>query len=446
MFHSLIKKLKEINAVDFGDLLLYPLMIFEKNPTVLQEYQQKFKYILVDEYQDTNAVQYKLLKLLSGYHHNICCVGDDDQSIYGFRGARPDIMLSFKKEYPSAEIMSLSTNFRCPREIVDISSKLISGNKSRYNKSLVSGVTLPGEVKLIRPQDVSDENKRICIDIDSYLKAGVKADDIAVLFRTNLGPRRLIMAMQQRNIPFYIKDALPDIYSSPYIVPIIDYMAFAAGDTRRSTFLRFMNKPVRYISRDMLREEIDISDLLKAARGKDYLVKNIRRLSSELRTIGALSPYSAINYIRKAVGYESYILDEAERKHTDKDEIVELLDEFQESVRDCKNYSEMQAMIENVRSLLNENKSDVDRSGKVQLMTLHSAKGLEFEFVHIMDCVDDVIPHKKSKSKRDIEEERRLLYVGMTRSSKILNIYAPREMGEKETKISPFISGLDGGL
>ncbi|SEP93015.1 DNA helicase-2 / ATP-dependent DNA helicase PcrA [Lachnospiraceae bacterium NE2001] len=430
---------KQHAVLDFDDMVTQCYKLLTERTDILEAVRKCYPYIMVDEYQDTNRVQYEILKLLAHPLDNIYVVGDDDQSIYGFRGARPDIMKYFQKEFPKAEIMSLSLNFRCPKEIVDFSSRVISENKSRFDKKLSSNVDTKGLVQVKAVLDASSQNKEIIRAIKSDHAKGIKYSDIAVLYRTNVEPRGLLYKLRNEGIPYSLRDAIPDISSNPYIKPIISYIRYARGDHSRSLFLDFMNKPLRYISRDLLYDKtIELDNLTRIARtnSKDYLVDNIRRLSSELRTISRLSPYAAVNYIRKAVDYDSYLVKQAQEKGVDKDEIFAVVEDFQDSLAGIESFDEMFEMLENTDVVPMEKHRGED---EVQLMTLHSAKGLEFTSVHIMNTVEGSIPYKRSKAPDELEEERRLLYVGITRSSRLLTLYVPEKIGERETNISRFI-------
>lgn len=431
--------------IDFDDMvsMCYKLLVERKD--ILERIRMMYPYIMVDEFQDTNRIQYEILKMISHPLDNLYAVGDDDQSIYGFRGARPDIMLSFSREFKDANIIHLSDNFRCPSAIVDVSSSIIQQNTKRYEKVLKSKTDRKGSFDIYSVHDVRDENELICRGILHAEINGVKPEEIAVLYRTNLGPRRLLYKLREYNIDFSIRDTVPDIFSNASVAAVVNYISFALGNHSRDIFLTFMNKPVRYISRNMLDEtEVDLDKLIDSVDDdKDYLRNNLRRLKSELRTISSLSPYAAVNYIREAIGYNTYIKKYAEEKNIQCDEIIDILDEFQSMTKDLKTFDDFYDMIDEYREMLKlQSEHGAYHSSGVQLMTLHSAKGLEFKEVHIMDVIEDVIPHKRSKSTSEIEEERRMLYVGVTRSSDKLFIYMPRIMGEKIGKPSRFIDGL----
>lgn len=442
IYHEYEEYKKKNGFLDFDDMVSQCYNLLKDRQDILEAIRNLYPYILVDEYQDTNRVQYEILKLLAHPRDNLYVVGDDDQSIYGFRGARPDIMKLFEKEFPGAKIIGLSYNFRCPEEIVDFSTKIISKNEGRFEKSLKSNVSKKGTVSICKVPDIKSENTELVKKIKSDREAGIRYSDMAILYRTNAQPRSLIYKLRQEGIPYSIKDVIPDIATNPYIKPIIQYIRYARGDHSREVFLSFMNKPVRYISRELLYDKtIEIENLKRIAKSnsKDYLIDRLDRLMNELRTILMLSPFGAVNYIRKAMDYDSYLVKSLDENGINKDEVFSILEDFQDSLAGMSGFDEMFEMLDKPEELFVSTEKTGDR---VDLMTLHSAKGLEYKSVHIIDCVEGTIPYKKSKSAPELEEERRLLYVGVTRSGEKLTLYVPGKIGEKEVKVSEFIENI----
>lgn len=442
IYHEYEEYKKKNGFLDFDDMVSQCYNLLKDRQDILEAIRNLYPYILVDEYQDTNRVQYEILKLLAHPRDNLYVVGDDDQSIYGFRGARPDIMKLFEKEFSGAKIIGLSYNFRCPEEIVDFSTKIISKNEGRFEKSLKSYVSTKGTVSICKVPDIKSENTELVKKIKCDREAGIRYSDMAILYRTNAQPRSLIYKLRQEGIPYSIKDVIPDIATNPYIKPIIQYIRYARGDHSREVFLSFMNKPVRYISRELLYDKtIEIENLKRIAKSnsKDYLIDRLDRLMNELRTILMLSPFGAVNYIRKAMDYDSYLVKTLDENGINKDEVFSILEDFQDSLAGMSGFDEMFEMLDKPEELFVSTEKTGDR---VDLMTLHSAKGLEYKSVHIIDCVEGTIPYKKSKSAPELEEERRLLYVGVTRSGEKLTLYVPGKIGEKEVKVSEFIENI----
>lgn len=446
-FRNIYNRFKELKKksgkLDFNDMMHMCYTLLKERPDILDLIRKSYPYILVDEFQDTNLLQYEILKMLAAPLNNLFVVGDDDQSIYGFRGARPDIMLSFKETYKDAEIVTLRTNYRCKKDITRLSGKLISHNKKRYDKELKSDSLSDGLIKIQQVKDITTQNELLISRIRDSLDKGVEASDIAVLYRTNMSPRRLIYKLREYNIPFVAKDAVPDIFSSPMVSCIMDYLYFANGDRSRKRFLRFMNKPLRYVPRDILIDEnVDIHELIRRTADKGYLQTNLMLLRNHLERIRELSPLAAVSYIRKVVGIDKYVSEYSKERALDEGEFIDLLDEFQSITREFESFGDLADFAIREKKTLEEeyNKMQSDRADAIQLMTMHSSKGLEFSEVHIINCVEGEIPHKKSRREYELEEERRMFYVAMTRAMDKLYIYSPRSMAEKNMKISRFIN------
>ena len=446
-FRNIYNRFKELKKksgkLDFNDMMHMCYTLLKERPDILDLIRKSYPYILVDEFQDTNLLQYEILKMLAAPLNNLFVVGDDDQSIYGFRGARPDIMLSFKETYKDAEIVTLRTNYRCKKDITRLSGKLISHNKKRYDKELKSASSSDGLIKIQQVKDITTQNELLISRIRDSLDKGVEASDIAVLYRTNMSPRRLIYKLREYNIPFVAKDAVPDIFSSPMVSCIMDYLYFANGDRSRKRFLRFMNKPLRYVPRDILIDEnVDIHELIRRTADKGYLQTNLMLLRNHLERIRELSPLAAVSYIRKVVGIDKYVSEYSKERALDEGEFIDLLDEFQSITREFESFGDLADFAIREKKTLEEEykKMQSDRADAIQLMTMHSSKGLEFSEVHIINCVEGEIPHKKSRREYELEEERRMFYVAMTRAMDKLYIYSPRSMAEKNMKISRFIN------
>ena len=453
-FRLLIRRFRErkkrLGRLDFNDMLEMCYRLLTERKDILERIREMYPFIMVDEYQDTNRIQYEILKLLVHPRDNFFAVGDDDQSIYGFRGARPEIMLSFDREFPQGKRIALSVNYRCPDFITDTGARLIRHNKSRYEKALrAKKKGRPGERVIFRePANDREEHKEILSSILKAHERGVPYEEIAVLFRTNRDPRGIGFLLREYQIPYVMRDRIPDIFSHMAAEPVMDYLHFAAGEQERGRFLRIMNKPVRYIRRDLLTEDpVDLVKMTARVRGTAYLEKNLQNLREHLRRIRTLPPAAAIDYIRKVVRYEAWLMEEADRRSLDRGEILDTLDELRSMAEPYDHLEDFFEYADAYRELLKEEnrKRESQREGirpGVQLMTLHSAKGLEFREVHILDCVEDVIPHKKARTEAAVEEERRMFYVGITRASERLTIHAPKMIGRRAVHPSPFLKEI----
>lgn len=433
-------EMNRFGKIDFDDMMVMCYELLNKRPDILKSCRNIFKYIMVDEFQDSNKIQYEIFKLLAKPLENVFVVGDDDQSVYGFRGARPEIMFLFEKDFKNTRKYYLVDNYRCDRIITGVSSKLIADNKKRFDKKLVSKKSEEGKYEIVSTTDVNSENEAIIANVREHYALGIPYEEQAVLYRTNIEPRRLVYKLNQFNIPYTISDSLPNIFEHFVVKGVLNYMRFAMGDRSRAVFLQIMNKPGRYISRNLLIEdEIDFNELRYRARDKEYVVERIDKLMADLRLISKMRPYPALNFIRNAVGFDDYIKDYAEFRQLDADELYEVLDEFASMIVDFKSYAEMFEFIEEYSEVLKKQQIEERDKKGLKLMTMHSSKGLEFDCVYIMNVVEGCIPYRKAKTSAEIEEERRMLYVAMTRARHELYVYTPKEVSGKPKDRSSFL-------
>ena len=436
-------QMRRAGKIDFDDMMVMCYDLLVKRQDILEQLRKCFRYILVDEFQDSNKLQYEILKLLGKPAENVFIVGDDDQSVYGFRGAKPEIMQAFTKDFKDVKIAYLSDNYRCGNNISKASIKVISDNGNRFKKKLNPAGKSDGLVKVIYPMDARDESLLIIKSLKEHFDRGVPYEKQAVIYRTNNEPRMLVYRLNEFNIPYTISDSMPNIFEHFVIKNVLDYINMALGDRSRSTFLRIMNKPSRYISRDILMEEnIDFDKLISRLHRKEYVIENICKLEADLKLIAKMKPYSALNFIRKSVGYDSYIKDYCDYRQMDSVEFYDLLDTFAGLIQDMNSFGEMFEFIDNYSEIISSQHTKFNGRNGVNLMTMHSSKGLEFEVVHIIEAVDGITPYKKAKTKGEREEERRMFYVAMTRAKEELYIYCPRTVLGKDKKPSPFIHGI----
>ena len=437
--------------LDFDDMLVMCRQLLLERPDILQAWQNKFQYILVDEFQDINRVQYEIVRMLARPENNLFIVGDDDQSVYRFRGARPEIMLGFPKDYPDAKTVILDTNFRSTREIVEASLRLIGCNQKRYKKDL-RAFRGPGKPVLTCASPApGEETRRIAEEIRGYLQAGYRPEDIAILYRTHLNPRLMVERLMEYNIPFVMKDMLPNLYEHWISRNVLAYIRAAAGDLSRSNVLLFLNRPNRYISRDALEETRVSWDRVKAFyQDREWMQERIEQLEYDLEMLKDMPPAAAVNYIRKAVGYDCYIREYAESRHLKPEDLLEILDQLQES---AVGFSETEAWFAHMEAYKKQLKEQAarqqERSGGVALMTMHSSKGLEFPIVYILDANEGITPHRKAVLEADLEEERRMFYVAMTRARDRLCVcYVQERYGRKQQRsrfIGEYLGQPDAG-
>ncbi|HIX68457.1 MAG TPA: ATP-dependent helicase [Candidatus Anaerostipes excrementavium] len=444
LYESYEKKLHANRWIDFDDILVYTYELLKERKDIRSAWQKKFPYILIDEFQDINKVQYEIVRMLSEPNHNLFIVGDDDQSIYKFRGARPELMLGFPKDYPEAKQVTLNLNFRSGKEIVELAEKIICHNEKRFPKAMESfqGELHPVEIR--RFKDQREENRHIVYTIREEMGKKTPLSQIAVLTRTNQGPRQLIGALMAYNIPFCMRDAVPNLFDHWIAKNIIDYMRLAMGDRRRSTFLRVMNRPKRYISREYLTEpEVSFDDLLEKTKDKPWLYDYIEEMKEDIRILSRMSPKAAITYIRKSIGYNAYLSEYARFRRMQEEELTQVLEELQDSAKGFDTYEEWFDYIREYTQELNrQSKKNQEEKNGIILSTMHSAKGLEFERVFLPDVNEDVIPYKKSIKEEDIEEERRMFYVAVTRAKKYLHVFSTEKLYNKESRESRFLTEI----
>ena len=436
--------LREEQLIDFDDMLVFCCELLRERKDILSVWQERFQYILIDEFQDINKVQYEIVKMLAGKEKNLFVVGDDDQSIYRFRGARPEIMLGFEKDFPGAAKITLGVNYRCSSQIVESSVNLIGHNKKRYSKDLKShrGSVVPVTFKQLK--DSSEECVDIIRGILYYQKKGISLEEMAVIYRTNTQPRLLVSRLMEYNIPFVMRDLIPNIFEHWIARNILTYIRIAQGDRTRSSFLQIMNKPKRYISRTMLTgKQVDLAELKRASFGKRWLFEKIDKLEMDLYLLRKMSPYEAVTYIRQGIGYEDYLAEYAGFRNMDLAGLIEILDQVHESARGFNTFEAWFDHIEAYGKALEKQRSRrQDRREGLTLTTMHSAKGLEYEVVFVIDVNEGITPHRKAVKDADLEEERRLFYVAMTRAKTYLFLYSLKELYKKNATVSRYIGEL----
>ena len=433
--------LKKHRLIDFDDMLTLTYELFKERPDILSAWQKKYQYILVDEFQDINQIQYDIVRMMAAPENNLFMVGDDDQSIYRFRGSKPEIMLHVPKDYPDIKQIQLDVNYRCPKEIVEASQKLISHNNERFAKKIVAQKAESTPIRFQEFQTQRDEILFIIKEIEARLQKGYALSDIAILFRTNIQPRFLMEQLMAYNVDFKTRDQIPNLYDHWITKDIRAYIDIARGSRARRDFLMILNKPKRYIGRDSLCEsQVAFDEWEKMYDEQPWIAERIEKLHYDIKLLEKMSPYAAINYIRHGIGYDDYIVEYAQYRNLNKEDLFDILDELQASAKGYKNYEAWELHIQEYTEELREKaKQRKENPNAVTLSTLHSAKGLEFKSVFIIDANEGITPYKKAVLDKDIEEERRLFYVGMTRAIEDLTICSVKELHGKTSQISQFV-------
>ena len=427
--------------------MVYCWKLFHRHPEILAAWQKKFRYILVDEFQDVNQLQYDIVKLLALPENNLFIVGDDDQSIYRFRGARPEIMLNFPREFPQARQVVLKTNYRCSGEIVEKSQNLIRYNEARYEKDLTAVRSRGTPVEIRGFANESLETSWLLEQIRKDLAEGCPLQQIAVLFRTNVGSRMTVERLMEYNLPFTMRDVLPNLYEHWLAKNMIAYMHLAMGGRRREDFLSVMNRPNRYLSREAFYEkEMPFEILYQFYEGKEWMCDRIEKFEHDVKMMKDMTPYAAINYIRFGIGYDEFLKEYARARKLKEEELFDLLQEIQESAKGYRTYQEWFDYMEEYKEKLKEHAEQIRRQREaITVSTLHSVKGLEFDRVYILNVNEGSIPYHKAVLDAEMEEERRMFYVGMTRAREKLELYFIRERFGKEKQPSRFLEELKEG-
>ena len=440
LYRGYEEQLRRNRLLDFDDMLVMCYQLFKERRDILSAWQDKYRYILIDEFQDINRIQYEIVKMLALPQDNLFIVGDDDQSIYRFRGAKPEIMLGFERDYPAAEKILLDTNYRSSIQIVEAAGRVISHNKTRFPKDIRAARGGGRPIILKEWPTALEENLAIAMELREYTMMGYAYEDMAVLYRTNLGPRFLIEKLMEYNIPFYMRDTVPNLYDHWIVKDVLAYMKIAAGETSRANVLQVINRPKRYISRDALDgKDVDWEAVKSFYQDKDWMMDRIERLEYDLRMLRDMPPAAAVNYIRKAVEYDGYLREYAQARRMKPEELFEILDQLQESAGSYKTFEAWSAHMEEYKEqLLKQARDRGEKASGVSLMTMHSAKGLEYKVVYILDANEGITPHHKAVLDPDVEEERRMFYVAMTRAKERLHIYYAKERYHRKQDISRF--------
>ena len=417
------------NSLDFDDLLLFTVDLLNKNSEVCEFYQNKFEYILVDEYQDTNRCQYELVRLLAGKKQNICVVGDDDQSIYAFRGADIRNILDFEKDYPNSRVLRLEQNYRSTQNILDAAWNVVQNNKARKPKQLWTEQEDGELITCYEAMDESDEASYVGTQIEDWHAEGVDYKDFAVFYRTNAQSRIFEEAFRAANIPYQIVGGV-GFYDRMEIKDLLAYLRVMCNPNDSMSVRRIINVPSRGIGATTLERLIDfaaveditlfeavqrVDEITTINRGLQSKVKRFAKIFDEFDT--TVLPADALDYVLKVTGYlknlEAQDTIEAQNRVENIEELINAVIEYEDNEPEPS----LSDYLENVALIADVDTMETDSTDIVTLMTLHSAKGLEFPFVFIVGVEDGYLPHQRSmSSEAELEEERRLCYVGITRA------------------------------
>ncbi len=435
LYSSFHKALAEYGYMDFDDLMLCCYQVLKDNPELRKRWREQFQYILIDECQDMNVLQYEIVKLLSGPEKNIFMVGDDDQSVYRFRGARVELMQRFIEEYKPVSQIHLDKNFRSTAEIVESSLKVIEQNKKRFDKIITAA-------KADHPVSTGHTPERTGVHIKSFelrrdmyenvfeqLQKGdiTSLNNNAIIYRTNQELRNMAYKLRGKGIPYVSKEDRKSIFDEDWYLDIEAYIRLGLGSLDRQYVLRIANKPNRFIKREQL---ISISRLPES-------------LASAVKHIRSMRPYLAVKYIWSGIGYGRWLERNLGMDTEQFDAITEQFEEIQQEMKDFRSLEDWLTHVEEDRMKQKENLKENQQSKEqvhgrgVRLLTMHASKGLEFDTVFLLDVNKGKIPKGSKLSVEELEEERRLFYVAMTRAKKHLHIYYVK--GGKDRALQPSV-------
>ncbi|NQD59276.1 DNA helicase Rep, partial [Pseudomonas sp. CM25] len=436
------RTLKAFNAVDFDDLILLPVKLFQENPDVLERWQNRVRYLLVDEYQDTNASQYLLVKMLIGMRNQFTVVGDDDQSIYAWRGARPENLMLLKEDYPSLKVVMLEQNYRSTSRILRCANVLIANNSHDFEKQLWSEMGVGDEIRVIRCKNEEAEAERVAMEILTlHLRTDRPYSDFAILYRGNYQAKLIELKLQHHQVPYRLSGG-NSFFGRQEVKDLMAYLRLLVNPDDDNAYLRVINVPRREIGSTTLEklgnystergismyaasEELGLGEHLEP-RYTERLQRFKHWLDGVRHKVALDDPIAALREMIRDIDYENWI-----RQQTASDKAAEFrISNVWFLIEALKNTLEKDEegdmTIEDaigklvLRDMLERQQEEEENAEGVQMMTLHASKGLEFPYVFIMGMEEEILPHRSSIEADTIEEERRLAYVGITRARQTL--------------------------
>lgn len=439
-------ELKKDGKMDFDDILRECYLLLCENHTILEQWRELYKYILIDEFQDINRIQMNIIELLASPLNNIFVVGDDDQSIYGFRGARPEIMIEFKDYYPEAELIVLNVNYRSTQSIINVAGRVIENNKTRLDKCAHANNDKDFQPDIRKFRNQVEELKFVVSKIKEYENQGISLSEMAILVRNNSQIQEISSFLKNRKIEAESGKHRSNIYNGMVAKDILSYVRGALkfdGTYFNEDLIYVLNKPQRYISRQVV---LSVNMNISAVR-RIYSKNNIDSFLFHIEMIRKLPPQAALSYIRKGAGYEEYL-----RLYAIENNIPMsgLLKQLEQLVQECSKFNTLEQWINSIDSAQNSEGQNLGKkssgeggtNNRINIMTMHGSKGLEFKAVFIVDANQGIIPTSKALRERDFEEERRLFYVAITRAIDYLNVYAVEERLGCPIEVSMFVEEM----
>lgn len=442
VYRAYERGLAELRKIDYEDMLRMCYELLKERADIREALSERYAWILVDEFQDINRLQYEVVRMLAGKRENLMIVGDDDQSIYRFRGAAPEIMLHFERDYPKASRVVLNVNYRSTPEIVKTAGRLIQRNKTRFPKEITAARPSGKPVNTVVCPTPRAEADYLIREIRELVRGGARYDSIAVLYRTNLQPRLLARRLYQENIPFRMREMLPDLNEHWIARDLLAYLRLAGDRAEPGDLLRIMNRPNRYIRREAVRMEGENLAGLRRhyeKSGEHWMDERLGKFAGELRRLGRMRPSEAIAYIRTEIGYDNFLKQYAEEREIEAEELFDILEEIEASAEGFPTVSAWQADGTAFSAACKARSKRTEAGDEVQLMTYHASKGLEFPTVFLLDVNEGIVPHRKANSREELEEERRMFYVAMTRARDELRILTCKTRFHRKAEESRFV-------
>ncbi|MBQ7678792.1 MAG: ATP-dependent helicase, partial [Butyrivibrio sp.] len=439
-------QMRENGYIDFDDMVSHCGALLSDRPELLSRWRDRFQYLLIDEYQDINRMQFEVIRLLAEPLHNLFVVGDDDQSIYGFRGSAPGLMRDFPRYYPGTACIRLDVNFRSGRQILDAAACVIADNSERFDKTITPRPGAPeASVRGLSYESRMSQYEAIAEELESSIRRGTPPETMAVLSRTNKEASAMAQVCLSRGIPCCFREQIPDFYNLPPVRDLFAYLRFAQDGFSRSDYYRIMNRPLRYLRRDSASADtVTEAEVMRYYREDAVMRARAAEFFRQIRMISGLRPGLAVQYIRSVVGLEAFYQKEYRRRTELIEQSLAQMEQFQALCDRMGSFHELQQYIDDYREMLHEMSGDRREGNKagVRLLTMHASKGLEFDHVWLPDLNEGILPARRCITQASIEEERRMLYVAMTRAKETLTLSYVRGTQNSERLPSRFLRKL----
>ena len=439
---------EENDKLDYDDMLFLTNKLFENNIEILDYWRDRYSHIIVDEFQDTNELQSKILYDLAYPRNNICIIGDDDQSIYMFRGAMPRIMLQFEKQYPNCTKVILNKNYRSEPEIVNATKKLIEHNKVRFDKPLVAVKSGSGKIENLSFSNRDREITKVIKIIKDKQREGTPLSSIAILYRTNNQAQQVVQSLIKADIPFYTYEMVINIYNHWIFRDIMLFKKVVDGTCTINEFLAIINRPNKFVSRKILPIKYSEDGVMKCSLKMPHEWQQKRMFEDlsdwyfSIHKMEKQTPYQFIETIRKDLKYDKFIEEYAEKNKLDKSQFFDVIDDIQESAEPFRSFDEWMPFVDNEIKTFKDKMKSKSKENSVTLSTMHRSKGLEWDNVIIIDANEDITPYYKAESADEMEEERRMFYVAATRAKENLIICSIEKRNKTKMVLSRFVEEM----